>query len=137
MRGPDEAQRWLDQARDDLRWAGHLADTGGYNIACFLSQQSAEKALKALLFHSGEELVIGHAVQGLCERAAVLVPDMREMCARWSFLDSFYLPTRYPDALPGGIPARAYDQGAARQAVGLASEVITFVAEHVSRSHSA
>ena len=134
MRNPDEAKRWLDQAQDDFRWARHLAESGGYNIACFLSQQAAEKALKALLFHLGQELVTGHAVQGLCERAAELMPEIAPKCSHWAFLDGFYLPTRYPDALPGGIPARAYDQDAARNALALAQEVIDFVASRMSRS---
>ena len=127
MRDPDDARRWLDQAEDDLRWARHLAGAGAHNIACFLSQQSAEKALKALLFHLGEELVIGHAVQGLCQKAATLIPELAPRCPHWAFLDGFYLTTRYPDALPGGIPARAYDQDAAQMAVGLAQEVIDYV----------
>ncbi len=134
MRDPDEAGRWLDQATDDLRWARHLAEAGAHNIACFLSQQAAEKALKSLLFHAGEELVVGHAVQGLCERAAALVPGMASHCARWAFLDGFYLPTRYPDALPGGIPAHTYDKDAAQLAVGIATEVIDFVKDRVGAS---
>jgi len=32
----------------------------------FLAQQLAEKALKALLYAPGEELVIGHSVRQLC-----------------------------------------------------------------------
>lgn len=52
MRDPDSARRWLEQAQDDLHWADHLAGEGAYNIACFLCQQSAEKALKALLLHA-------------------------------------------------------------------------------------
>jgi HEPN domain-containing protein len=45
----DEGQRWLAQAREDLKWARHLAEEGGWHIACFLAQQVAEKALKAFL----------------------------------------------------------------------------------------
>ena len=41
----DEGLRWLAQAEEDLKWAKHLADEGGWHIACFLSQQVAEKAL--------------------------------------------------------------------------------------------
>ncbi|MDO8615727.1 MAG: HEPN domain-containing protein [Dehalococcoidia bacterium] len=132
MRDPDEAGRWFAQAEDDLRWAEHLAGAGGHNIACFLSQQSAEKALKALLFSLGEELVTGHSVQTLCKRAAELVPEMRDKCIRWSFLDSLYLPTRYPDALPGGIPARAFDDDAANRAIERCREVVEFVRTRLS-----
>lgn len=43
----DEGQRWLEQAADDLKWTRLLAREGGYHLACFLSQQVAEKALKS------------------------------------------------------------------------------------------
>jgi len=38
MRGSpsEEGLRWLEQAREDLYWAGDLAERGGYHIACFL-----------------------------------------------------------------------------------------------------
>jgi HEPN domain-containing protein len=124
MRERNEAERWLEQAEDDLRWAAHLRDAGAHNIACFLSQQVAEKALKALLYHSGEELVVGHSVQDLCDRASGVWPDIAERCPGWGTLDALYIPTRYPDALPGSIPARVYDQSAADRAVAVATEVV-------------
>ncbi len=129
MRPDDEGLRWLEQAEDDLRWAKHLRDAGGYGIACFLAQQVAEKALKALLYHQGEELVLGHSVRDLCERAAAAVPDIADKCQRWGALDGYYLPTRYPDALPGSIPARVYDERAASGAVDTAVEVVEAVRE--------
>ena len=70
---------------------------------------------------------MGHSVQLLCERASALAPEMSQDCERWSFLDSFYLSTRYPDAPPGGIPAKAFSSDAAQTAVNLATEVIGFV----------
>jgi HEPN domain-containing protein len=124
MRAGDEGQRWLEQAEDDLRWATHLRDAGAHNIACFLSQQVAEKALKALLYQRGAELVIGHSVQELCERAAASMPELADRCADWGGLDAYYLPTRYPDALPGSIPARVFDHVAAAAAVAKAPAVV-------------
>ena len=43
-----EARRWFLTAEEDLRAAEVLRDTGHYARACFLAQQSAEKALKAV-----------------------------------------------------------------------------------------
>ncbi|MEW6220929.1 MAG: hypothetical protein AB1634_15545 [Thermodesulfobacteriota bacterium] len=31
----EEGARWLAQAREDLRWASHLAREGGFHVACF------------------------------------------------------------------------------------------------------
>lgn len=47
--GVEEGRRWLDQAKENLKWARWLADEGGYHIACFLAQQIAEKAIKGFL----------------------------------------------------------------------------------------
>ena len=45
----EEGLRWLEQAEEDLKWAGRLAQQGGYHLACFHAQQVAEMALKAFL----------------------------------------------------------------------------------------
>ncbi len=132
MRPEDNWRRWLDQARDDLRWAEHLRDAGGHHIACFLAQQVAEKALKALLYHHGEEIVLGHSVEDLCVRSARLIPDLASHCARWGQLDSYYVPTRYPDALPGSIPSRVYDRATAAEAVAAAREVVDAVSSRLT-----
>jgi HEPN domain-containing protein len=124
----EEGQRWLRQAQEDLRWARHLAQEGAYHLACFLSQQVAEKALKAFLYAQGEELVIGHSVERLCAAAAAFDPEFQVRGRSWSILDGYYIPTRYPNGLPDGIPADVYTSEAAEGAVNLADEAVTLVA---------
>jgi HEPN domain-containing protein len=123
----DEGQRWLSQAAEDLKWARHLAEEGGWNIACFLSQQVAEKALKAYLYAQGEEIVLGHSVARLCADAASYNAEFAEKARRWGLLDGLYIPTRYPNGLPDGIPAQVYDREAALSAVALAEEAVEYV----------
>ena len=123
----EEGRRWLDQAVEDLRWARALAEQGGYHIACFLAQQLAEKALKALRYAQGEEIVLGHSVERLCHEAGEAEPVLREHVRRWAILDGYYVPTRYPNGLPDSIPARVYTRDAAATAVDLAAEVVGFV----------
>jgi len=50
---------------------------------------------------------------------------------RWSILDGYYVPTRYPNSLPDSIPARVYTADAAREAVRLATEVVEFVRQKI------
>lgn len=114
-----------------MRWARELVRLGGYHIACFLSQQVAEKALKAFLYAQGEEVVLGHSVERLCDRASDYDPAFVEGKERWAILDGFYIPTRYPNSLPDSIPARVYTRGAAEEAVKLAAEVVAFVEERL------
>ncbi|MBI5017508.1 MAG: HEPN domain-containing protein [Deltaproteobacteria bacterium] len=122
-----EGRRWIEQAGEDLHWADHLAREGGWHIACFLAQQVAEKALKAFLYAQGEEIVLGHSVDRLAAAAAGYAPEIEQAARRWRVLDSYYIPTRYPNGLPESIPARVYGADAARSAVELASEVVAWV----------
>jgi HEPN domain-containing protein len=123
----EEGKRWLSQASEDLKWAKLLAQEGGWHIACFLSQQITEKALKAFLYSQGEEIVIGHSVSRLCASAASYQAEFSEKAKQWSLLDGYYIPTRYPNGLPDGIPAEVYTREAALAAVALAKDAVEYV----------
>lgn len=84
--GIEEGKRWLEQAKEDLKWAQRLAEEGGYHIACFLSQQVAEKAIKAFLYAKGETIVIGHSVNLLSQKASQYDKRIGEKGERWSIL---------------------------------------------------
>ena len=119
----------MKQARGDLKWTALLAEQGGYHLACFLPQQVAEKALKAFLYAQGEEIVLGHSVERLGRSAGEYKIIFVEKGRSWSLLDGYYIPTRYPSAVPDGIPADVYTRDAAQQAVDTAREVIEIVGE--------
>ena len=129
MRGDslEEGWRWLQQAMEDLRWTDELTQRGGYYLACFLAQQVAEKSLKAFLYAKGLEIVLGHSVERLTREAAEWEPSIEEQARRWAVLDSYYVPTRYPNSVPGTIPARVYTADAAQGALALAREVVAWV----------
>jgi len=122
-----EGRRWLLQAERDLDDAEFNLSGGRYNVACFLAQQSAEKALKAYLFSKGAEEVWGHSVAELCKDAQTFDPAFSQLDSKASPLDKYYIPTRYPNALPGGIPSKAFDENDAKNAIRLTKEVIDFV----------
>ncbi len=122
-----EGARWLLQAEQDLNDAEFNLSGNRFNVACFLAQQSAEKALKAYLFSKGAEEVWGHSVAELCKDAQTFDREFERLEGKAAPLDKYYVPTRYPNALPGGIPSKAFDEEDARRAVRLAKEVIDFV----------
>jgi HEPN domain-containing protein len=122
-----EAARWLEQARRDLDDARYAAAGARWNLACFLAQQSAEKALKAYLFSQGAETVWGHSVAELCHDSAVHEPAFADLGREAAALDQYYIPTRCPNGLPGGIPADAYNRADGERALELSSRVIDFV----------
>ena len=83
----EEGQRWLEQAAEDLRWAGLLAEEGAHHLACFHAQQVTELALKAFLYAQGDEIVLGHSVERLCASAAAYDPEFADRAKKWSLLD--------------------------------------------------
>jgi HEPN domain-containing protein len=127
----DEGMRWLEQARADRHGAQLLFDGGSYHLACFISQQIAEKALKAFLYANGEELVIGHSVQALADWAAELDSEFAELREAVAPLDGYYIPTRYPNALPDGIPARVYTRAVAAETLRPADLTLDLIARKI------
>jgi len=111
-----EGERWLRQAENDLEF-GRLALREGYFAqACFIAQQSAEKALKSLAYGSGERLVIGHSLVELVERLRDRFPAVSALRETAGLLDQYYIPTRYPNGLAGGVPFEAFGERQAREA---------------------
>jgi len=124
----EEARRWLDQAREDLKWVGVLTEAGGHHVACFLAQQVAEKAIKAFLYAQGESPVLGHSVAALAQKAAQYSSEIAQKSRSWAILDSYYIPTRYPNGLPDSIPAYVYNSQASTGALRLAADAVNTVA---------
>jgi HEPN domain-containing protein len=119
----EEGMRWLLQAEQDLDDARYSFQGKRFNLACFLSQQAAEKAVKAFIYAQGEEIVLGHSVAHLLKHALRYDPDLEEIL-RARGLDKYYIPTRYPNGLPGGLPFEAFDEADASKAIGMAARVV-------------
>ena len=49
-------------------------------------------------------------------------------------LDQYYVPTRYPNGLPGGIPADVYTTTQATAAVDIARRIVAVVRRELARS---
>src|SRR3989304_511041 len=125
------AGRWLSQAQHDLSDAEFNAGAGRHALACFLCHQSAEKAVTGYLISKGAERVWGHALADLCEDAMALDTSFDLIKTVAVLLDKFYLDTRYPSGLPGGIPAEAYDQHDSSRAIEVARDVLEFVRQRI------
>lgn len=126
-RNRDEALRWLSQARHDLQVARLNAEHGAHAWACFLCQQAAEKALKAYLYAQGQGPVIGHSSFVLAQRCAEFDSRYAQALPWSKTLDTFYIPTRYPNGLPGGVPYEVYDVEDSTRALDAATAVLALV----------
>jgi len=124
----EEGRRWYLQGKEDLKWARVLMQQGGgYHIICFLCQQIGEKCLKAYLYAKGEELVLGHSILKLAEKASSYDGRFSKKISTWSILDNYYITARYPNGIPGGIPAGTFNQDMAAQSLALAAEIMETV----------
>lgn len=122
-----ESIRWLLQAEKDLDDAKFNLSGSRYNVACFLSQQSAEKILKAYLYEKGKHPVWGHSVSDLVDDCTEYDKDFEKLFSLAGPLDRYYIPTRYPDGLPGGIPSDAFIEEDAKKAIVMAEKIMEFI----------
>ena len=70
----------------------------------------------------------------LCDDAAPHDTAFADLRREAAALDQYYIPTRYPNGLPGGIPADAYTKVDAARALDLATRVIDLVAAKLPSS---
>jgi len=120
--------RWLRQAEGDLQAARTSLQGGHYEWACFQAQQSGEKALKALLYQEGHTSVLTHSVVDLVDEASKAVPELARLGSYARFLDTFYLSTRYPNALASErAPADYYSQEEAERCLSSAESILSAV----------
>ena len=118
----ESAEHWLSFARQDLRMAELALDEGIYNQVCFHSQQCVEKAIKGWLEQQGQTPPRTHRLADLL----ALLPArlLGELNDALGLLDRFYIPTRYPDALPGTLPEGLPAERDAREALDMARQAL-------------
>jgi HEPN domain-containing protein len=125
----NRAADWLSQAGRDLEQATSSAEDGRHEWACFAAQQSAEKAVKALHLHLGQE-AWGHAVARLLRELPIQVPQ--DLVEKGKVLDNAYIPARYPNGHPEGAPFEHYGPLQSDEAVRYAGAIVEFARLHVA-----
>jgi HEPN domain-containing protein len=116
-----DARLWLSQAGNDLAYAELGAREGFHAQSCFQSQQVCEKALKAIHYGVlGKRFVLGHSLVELAKEIGISGDLLEEMAV----LDQYYIPTRYPNGLPGVAPFEVYSRKQAETALATARTVV-------------
>ena len=126
-----EAQRWLEQAAEHFAAAQWAAQGKHWPSACFQFQQAAELALKALLLRQGERVRV-HGLLHLVELLLSYYPEVSRLDQAARNLDRFYIPTRYPDALPTGTSAAYFREQDSVEAQTAAGEVLSFARQKLA-----
>ena len=132
MHNKADVKSWLNRAKDDFRYAQSGIEGGFYPQSCFISQQVAEKALKALIY-SKESKFEAQELKKLrthklllllkkIESEGIKIPESIKSSSK--ILNRYYLPTRYPD-IPD--PVKNYTEEIAKDALEKAEKVIDFV----------
>jgi HEPN domain-containing protein len=125
----NESERWLNFAREDLQMAKLALTETIYNQTCFHSQQCVEKAIKGLLLFQSRTPPRTHLLGDLL---TLLDPNPFTTSIDIQLLDRFYIPTRYPDALPGSLPDGLPNQEDATEALAVAQQTLDVVTQLVS-----
>ncbi|OGF21734.1 hypothetical protein A2Y83_01210 [Candidatus Falkowbacteria bacterium RBG_13_39_14] len=118
-------QEWIKKAQDDeLTCISILKHRDAPpNGVCFMSQQMAEKSLKAFLVYTKKQFPKTHALEyilSLCMDIALSFNALKEEAI---FLDSLYVETRYP----GDFPEFTWKD--AEEAFAAAEKIKNFVME--------
>jgi HEPN domain-containing protein len=116
---------WLNQAVRDLEQAVDSRAAGRHEWACFASHQAAEKSVKALHLHLGQE-AWGHVIAKLFTELPKTVSIEEMLIEKGRVLDNFYMPTRYPNGHPEGAPFEHYGPLQSEEAIRYASEIVEF-----------
>ena len=115
---------WLAQADRDVEQAEDSRGAGRHEWACFAAHQAAEKGVKALHLHLGQE-AWGHAVARLLRELPVAVAN--ELVDKAKVLDTFYVAPRYPNSHPEGAPFEHYGPLQSEEGIAYAGEILAFV----------
>ncbi len=127
-----DAERWLNQAKNDLEAAKWNSEGKFYAHACFLSQQAAEKALKAYLYSIGKRKIITHSTYTLareCAQENNVFNSILSICAE---LDKHYIPSRYPNGLPDSTPSEVYLKQDAEVSINNSQKILDFISKLVN-----
>ena len=123
---PERSKDWIWQAERDLGLARVAMSAGNHEWACFISQQAAEKALKAV-FQAHHLEGWGHVLIKLLESLKPQVPNIPEtLIEAAKNLDKMYIPTRYPNGFAEGAPGQFYTMKDSDEAINHANIIIEF-----------
>jgi HEPN domain-containing protein len=93
-----------------------------------MAEQTAQVALKAFIIANRRRYIWEHSVQELAQICSQYDKDFVGLVEYGKILDRYYIPTRYPDALPSPVvPYKTYTEKDALESIGFAENIIDLV----------
>jgi len=135
------------QATEDIKAANSSMENKHFEWACFQSQQSGEKALKALLLALNID-AWGHGLVHLLKEWKEVTQEnpeefqeidtvvFQELIRNCQELDRHYIQPRYPNGFASGYPAEYYNQKIAKESITYAKNIIAFVKKEITKISS-
>ncbi|PIN74231.1 hypothetical protein COV20_01290 [Candidatus Woesearchaeota archaeon CG10_big_fil_rev_8_21_14_0_10_45_16] len=120
-----DVEVWLKQANRDYKSATNSLKSNDYYVACLLSQQAVEKALKFLHLLKGKELLRIHDLVKLA-REINAPDDLIEKCAK---INPVYVEVRYPEG--SEMPAEKVNKKEAQEILELSREILRWVKKQI------
>jgi HEPN domain-containing protein len=120
---PERSQNWFRQTEQDIDAVESMRRAKHFEWSCFISQQAAEKALKAVFQKLNGE-ARGHSLTELMKKLSdrLDVDEKAQECCR--LLDKYYIPIRYPNGFDRGSPFEYYSDNEAQDAVICARRIL-------------
>jgi HEPN domain-containing protein len=128
----EEINNWFGFADEDFRMTKTALKEKIYNQVCFHAQQCAEKMLKGFLKSNRQIIPKTHSLDELLRICIQIDSAFKTLAEKCAILDDYYIPTRYPDALPGVLPEGLPNESDALEALSFAKEITEFVDKDVS-----
>lgn len=125
-------KQWLDRATEDLTVARLVLKEQHTAHTCFLSQQCIEKALKAYLLAKTNSYPRTHKLVDLLVLCQQIEPAIDQYLTDCTIIDQYYIPTRYPDGIPGGTASGIPGQREAEEATTVAQKILDFITEKLA-----
>jgi HEPN domain-containing protein len=120
-------QQWIDRAAEDLTVARLVLREAHFSHACFPAQQCIEKSLKAYLLAKKNNHPRAHKLADLITECIVINTDLSRFRNDCPVIDQYYVPTRYPNGVPGGLPDGLLNSQEAGEAVASAQNILSFI----------
>ena len=119
----NRATDWLRQAERDLGFAETGAGAGYHEGVAFYAQQSAEKAVRALIeFLHGA--VRGHSITEMLRQLPESIDVAASLLNAAQELDKVYVTSRYPNGFISGSPADYFSAKDSAELLGYARAIL-------------
>ena len=121
----EEVKKWINMAKDDFDSANSNFENKKYYVCVLLSQQTSEKALKAILLEKTNKIIKIHDLV-LLGKKVNLPEDLLDKCG---LLSTAYLETRY--SLGNKVPSERFNQGNSLKYLNIAEEILLWVEKNI------